>query len=84
MRITLEVASVGQALAAERAVAGQRAYVVAARAGIHPTTLAKIEKGERACSMELAARVRAAIAAGRPQPHRTQHQGQCALEGVAS
>lgn len=76
MQVTLEVSNIGQALAAERAISGQRAYIIAARAGVHPSVLSKIEKGERLCSLELAARVRAAIAAG--------HSQQSGTEGIAS
>lgn len=61
MQVTLEVSGVGQALAAERAATRQKAYIVAGRAGIHPSTLARVEKGDLSCPPELAARIRRAI-----------------------
>jgi len=64
MRIEIEVAGIGQALAAARAATGQRAYVVAGRAGIHPDTLRAIERGRRECSGELANRIKTAVAEG--------------------
>ncbi len=64
MRIEIEVAGIGQALAAARAATGQRAYVVAGRAGLHPDVLRGIERGRRSCSEEQAKRIKSAIAEG--------------------
>jgi len=65
MRVEIEVAGIGQALAATRIAASQEQYVVAGRAGIHPDTLRAIERGRRECSGELAKRIKVAIDAGR-------------------
>ena len=62
MQHTIEITRIGQAIAAERAAKGLKAYTVAALANIDPSRLRDIERGRTEPSRELAERILKVIA----------------------